>query len=243
MKINLLSIVSVLLLITGSQHVSSAPPSAPLNPTKNQEHQSKTINGPKLYIERCMLCHGLEGYGDGFLAIKIEAYPEANLLAGIKAKSRKSIRKAIFFGGTVGELSSFMPPFGEELTGPEVDALIDLIQLMRHNVRNSSALLQTEYIKLKPSFTAGKNLFSTRCVLCHGKSGLGDGRMAAILKNPPPSNLSTSKKSDEYIYNIINLGGKNVGRSEHMPPWGDQLTYADIQSLILYLKTLRESNN
>lgn len=190
-----------------------------------------------------MLCHGIEGYGDGFLAIKMQGYPDANLLVDIKAKSRKRIRKAIFFGGAIGKLSSFMPPFGEALTGPEMDSLIDLIQLMRTNIRQSSVLLRTEYAKLKPNFSAGKKIFSTRCVLCHGKSGLGDGRMAAILKSPPPANLSLTNKSEGYIYNIINLGGKNVGRSEHMPPWGDQLTHEDIQSIIIYLKALRVPNN
>lgn len=238
----LLSVLTTLLLITGSQCVSSSPSTTPQNLKKGADNQT-TISAPKLYIEHCMLCHGIEGYGDGVLAIKMKGYADANLLVDFKAKSREKIRKAIFLGGTVGKPSYFMPPFGETLTGPEIDSLIDLIELMRSDVRKSSALLRKEYAKLKPNIAAGKKLFSTRCVLCHGKSGLGDGRMAIILKSPPPANLSLTNKPDGYIYNIINLGGKNVGRSEHMPPWGDQLTHRDIRSLLIYLKTLRVSNN
>lgn len=189
-----------------------------------------------------MLCHGLDGLGEGFLAIKMKNYPSANLLTNIKASSRKDIRKAIFFGGALGNISAFMPPYGEAIDGKEVDALVELIQLMRRDTQQSSRLIKIAYNKtqIQPNVNLGKLVYSTRCVLCHGKTGQGDGRMSEILKSPSPANLVKSQKPDDYLYQIISQGGESIGRSAHMPPWGDQLTDREINSLVIFLKHLRQ---
>lgn len=87
---------------------------------------------------------------------------------------------------------------------------------------------------------AGQDIFASHCVLCHGKFGEGDGRMAKVIRNPPPADLTASRLPDDYLKQIISEGGAGVGRSPQMPPWGDQLSAAEIESLILYLKSLRD---
>ena len=86
----------------------------------------------------------------------------------------------------------------------------------------------------------GADVFG-RCALCHGPEGRGDGKLAAVIKNPPPFNLTWSRLPDSYLRDIITKGGAGVGRSPRMPPWGGDLTSSEIESVMLHLKTLRET--
>ena len=65
-----------------------------------------------------------------------------------------------------------------------------------------------------------KELFKTRCVMCHGESGKGDGPAAAAL-TPKPRDYTdaTWQKSvtDEQIKKAITGGGPAVGKSPLMP--------------------------
>jgi mono/diheme cytochrome c family protein len=65
-----------------------------------------------------------------------------------------------------------------------------------------------------------KNIFSTRCVTCHGASGKGDGAAAAAL-NPKPRDYTDKKwqasVTDEQLAAAIVGGGVSVGKSALMP--------------------------
>ena len=84
----------------------------------------------------------------------------------------------------------------------------------------------------------GRIVFQNYCVLCHGNSGLGDGR-AAKLHTPRPFNLTTSTAPRYYINDVIRKGGASMGRGIGMPPWGEQLTEEQINDVLNYLFTLR----
>ena len=65
-----------------------------------------------------------------------------------------------------------------------------------------------------------KEIFSSRCIPCHGPAGKGDGPASAAL-NPKPRNLSDpvwqKSVTDEYIEKIVKYGGSAVGKSPMMP--------------------------
>lgn len=67
---------------------------------------------------------------------------------------------------------------------------------------------------------AAKALFQTKCVVCHGSGGVGDGPGAAAL-NPKPRAFSDAtwqaSVADEQIENTILMGGAAVGKSPAMP--------------------------
>lgn len=92
----------------------------------------------------------------------------------------------------------------------------------------------------EPTIDYGKEIFMQRCVLCHGKTGEGDGRMAKVIKSPPPFDLTASRLPDGYLKEIIVKGSEAMGRSKHMPPWGDALHDVEIESLMLHLKNIRD---
>lgn len=65
-----------------------------------------------------------------------------------------------------------------------------------------------------------QQIFSTRCFVCHGPEGKGDGPGSAGL-SPPPRNFQDpewqASVSDEHIEQIIQYGGAAVGKSPTMP--------------------------
>lgn len=193
--------------------------------------------GAKVFAERCSLCHGSDGLGEGILPMSIKDYPNTNIMR--ERKTGYALKEIIQYGGSLENISEEMPPWGDELTVTQMDSVADFITLMRSDLEKALPYLQTASKNLKPSKRIGRGVFMGRCALCHGKEGLGDGKMARIIKNPPPFNLTLSAQPDDYLNQIIIKGGAEMKRSARMPPFGGDLSQAEIDSVILYLKELR----
>ncbi|MFQ5703216.1 MAG: c-type cytochrome [Gemmatimonadales bacterium] len=89
-------------------------------------------------------------------------------------------------------------------------------------------------IKLPATADSATN-FSKYCVACHGKSGKGNGPVASAL-NPKPRNLVDPQfqaaRTDEQLAKDI-AEGKNT-----MPAFGKQLTPAEVQALVAYIRSM-----
>jgi mono/diheme cytochrome c family protein len=85
----------------------------------------------------------------------------------------------------------------------------------------------------------GSLVFFNYCVTCHGPNADGNGR-AAKLYNPRPANLRASDKNLAYMRLIVRRGGKAMGRSEFMPPWGEELTDEQIEDVTAYLQSIND---
>ena len=85
------------------------------------------------------------------------------------------------------------------------------------------------------SVELGAKVYAERCALCHGASGKGDGTAAAAL-NPKPRDHTDGTymkaRSDEELLTVIR-NGKGT-----MPAWGAILNEAEIQSVLLFVRTL-----
>lgn len=87
----------------------------------------------------------------------------------------------------------------------------------------------------------GSLVFFNYCVTCHGPNADGKGR-AARLYDPPPANLRKSDKNVAYMKLIVRGGGASMGRSQYMPPWGEELTDEQIADVVAYLQSINERN-
>jgi mono/diheme cytochrome c family protein len=92
---------------------------------------------------------------------------------------------------------------------------------------------------LTSTLRGGKSVFADHCVQCHGPNGAGDGKLAAVIRDPAPFNLTLSHASDDYLRQIVRKGGAAMGRSARMPVWGKELDDLEIESVVQYVKTLR----
>lgn len=95
---------------------------------------------------------------------------------------------------------------------------------------------------------AGKVVFDTNCMTCHGPIGKGDGPLSAAL-NPKPRDLSTGQfkfdadgdgtaGGDKDLENVIKQGAMAFGGSPLMAPW-PALSEADVANLVAYIRTLK----
>jgi mono/diheme cytochrome c family protein len=58
------------------------------------------------------------------------------------------------------------------------------------------------------------------------------------LHNPRPANLRASDKNDAYIALIVRKGGEALGRSQSMPPWGEELTDEQIKDVVAFVRSV-----
>ena len=87
----------------------------------------------------------------------------------------------------------------------------------------------------------GEKMYIHYCASCHGDKGDGKGFNAKNLDPRPAVHTDAkfmSKKTDKDLQDAINGGGKTVGKSTLMPPWGTTLSEAQVHSLVLYLRSL-----
>lgn len=93
----------------------------------------------------------------------------------------------------------------------------------------------------KGSSVNGKKLYKHYCTPCHGTSGNGKGFNAMNLDPRPVDHTDAvfmSKRSDKELAIAIKDGGKGLGKSTLMPPWRNTFKEIQIESLILYLRSL-----
>lgn len=95
---------------------------------------------------------------------------------------------------------------------------------------------------------AGKAIYETNCLSCHGPQGKGDGPVGQAL-NPRPRDFSKGvfkfdtdndgkTGTDADLMNVISKGAGVYGGSPLMAPWG-HLSEKDRQNLIAYIRTLK----
>jgi len=87
----------------------------------------------------------------------------------------------------------------------------------------------------------GKVKYQEVCAACHGATGKGDGPAAAGLPVKPRDHTDAAymgKLTDQRIFDTIKKGGQAMGKSPLMPPWGSQLSDAQIRDLVAYIRTL-----
>lgn len=93
-----------------------------------------------------------------------------------------------------------------------------------------------EESKRSSSAKNGKKIFDTRCVVCHGNKGLGDGPGGKALK-PKPANLTASlvqnQTDGEIFWKITNGRGPMI-------KWEAIVKENERWDLVNYIRTLKK---
>lgn len=89
----------------------------------------------------------------------------------------------------------------------------------------------------------GKRVFYQYCVWCHADATpAGPSNRSNLTPVPPLLNdgATLNAESDEYMQNIITLGGSAMGKSAMMPPYGRTLSAEEIRSVIAFARTIAQ---
>jgi mono/diheme cytochrome c family protein len=94
---------------------------------------------------------------------------------------------------------------------------------------------------LTPAEQKGQSLYEYYCVLCHGKTGKGDGFNSYNLTKHPKDLADQAQMkalSDSQIEKVIRGGGPALGLSPQMPAWGGVLTENEAADVTAFIRTL-----
>jgi mono/diheme cytochrome c family protein len=89
----------------------------------------------------------------------------------------------------------------------------------------------------------GKRVFYQYCVWCHADATpAGPSNRSNVTPVPPLMNdgEKLNGESDEFLQNIITLGGSALGKSAMMPPYGKTLSPADIKAVISFTRAIAQ---
>jgi len=85
-------------------------------------------------------------------------------------------------------------------------------------------------------------IYESRCTVCHGKTGKGDGEGSAAL-DPKPRDFTLAEwqesVTDDHIQTIVVYGGAGVGKSPTMPANPDLDAKPEVvKELVVYVRNL-----
>ena len=89
----------------------------------------------------------------------------------------------------------------------------------------------------------GKRVFYQDCVWCHADATpAGPSNRSNLVPVPPLLNdgATLNAESDEYLQNIITLGGSALGKSAMMPPYGRTRSAEEIRSVIAFTRAIAQ---
>jgi len=179
--------------------------------------------GLTIYAQNCAACHN--GNGSGTLIAPAIDTPD------IRMKSPVEIVQTVN-NGIPGTL---MAGWQNSLTPEQINAVVELIYNWPVIVQAGVEFPEIEMVSMAstPEMIAdGSRLFDIACKSCHGSDAYGTP-MAPALNNQ----LFLSQTPDAAVYQIIAGGAAGT----LMPAWGSRLTDLDIQSLVVYLRSLENT--
>lgn len=94
------------------------------------------------------------------------------------------------------------------------------------------ALVLVSSVGIASAEGAGKNIFASKCSICHGPDGSGKTSMGKALNIADLHSATVQKMSDADLKNVI-TNGKNK-----MPAFKGKLTDAQMGDVLAYIRTL-----
>jgi mono/diheme cytochrome c family protein len=101
----------------------------------------------------------------------------------------------------------------------------------------------TKLINLGYQESRGKRVFYQYCVWCHADATpAGPSNRSNVTPMPPLMNdgEKLNGESDDYMQNIITLGGSALGKSAMMPPYGKTLSAVEIKEVIAFTRAIAQ---
>lgn len=237
---------------------------AVVGPTAPDEIPSKKLPatpevieaGKKIYERRCLPCHGVNGAGDGPAADTMNPRPRDFTRGLFKLKSTQHgelpTDEDLFRTISRGIPGSGMPSWKRLLSEDERLQVIAYIKTFSERFKENPSPKLIPVGKEPPRspelIKMGKDLFEgkAQCILCHGKSGRGNGAIAEAIVdswgNPLyPRNLTKSwlyKGGNEVKDIFLRISGGIEGTP--MPAFLDKLTEEERWAIAYYVKSIQK---
>lgn len=189
---------------------------------------SKTFDGYRIFRTDCMVCHGIDGTGNGPLANKLATMP-ADLTNNGRLKHVTDRELFMIIEGTAphGRVSSDMPKWGLALPQTQIRSLVAYIRYLHDSKHPILGNPQN-----------GKQVYDNNCTICHGANGKGKGIITEVYDMEPADHTNADSMnliSNEKMHSIISNGTKGA---KLMPGWKGLLSDKEIDDVISYIRLL-----
>lgn len=145
---------------------------------------ASALLGQRVYAQRCAVCHGPNGRGNGPAAPSMIPRPRDFTRGEFKYKSTPAGQPPsdddLIRIVTKGLTASAMPSWGDLLNAEEIRAVVDYIKDFSPGFRSQTPQAIAIPPRVTPdaaSISRGQELFRTQCASCHGVNG----RARAVL--------------------------------------------------------------
>ena len=211
---------------------------------------AKVERAQQAYLAYCAMCHGPRGAGDGEVAATLKrsniVVPRLDDGVRLARIGRPGVLRVITEGGAHTGRSNVMPEWSGLVGESLAASLADYVMGLSGGIPEQNAATLQRYLH-SPAGTPeeGRATYVYRCSACHGPGGRGDGPSGEMLRRKHgarPRDLTDSRylrtRTDRDLYFAISLGGGHLGKSQFMPSWDNDLTPAQIKSLVAYLRQI-----
>ena len=179
--------------------------------------------GLLVYADNCAACHGANGAGT-VIAPAIDS-------ADLRSRPNEEIIQLV----NTGISGTLMASWQNILQADQINKVVELIYRWPELLQAGVDFPEVEIMSIPSSpelIAAGDRLFNIACKSCHGVDGYGSP-MAPALNNQ----IFLAETPDAAIYQIIAGGVPGT----LMPAWGSRLSDYDLQSLVVFLRSMEPS--
>lgn len=181
------------------------------------------VRGQAYYNDLCWTCHGLYGHGDGPAARGFaDPLPDLARVGGLRSDTELMVGMSRPLGsGAGGQLA----PIWHALEPEEKRAAVAYVRSFG-----------------PPGFrgnpVAGRLIYATYCVHCHGLRGAGDGRLAPALgSHRADLRHLTVIGQETRVFATIRRG--SIRHDAFMPEWGRAFSDQQLWDVVAYLQVFQ----
>lgn len=171
--------------------------------------------GKALFAQRCSVCHGDAGKGDGVTAAALKP-PPANFTA---AKYDENYLEHVLWSGIPGTTM----PAQQDLSAVDRAALVKFV---------SSLAPAAPEVGKPEVISFGKDVYEIRCAACHGVGGDGSG-VSRTRFTRPPADFTRKQPTRERIINVLEHGIPGTA----MTPMKRLLNAKEVDAVVAYLQS------
>lgn len=187
-----------------------------------------TRPGAYIFHNYCSVCHGDKG--DGQSRAKEGLDPPPRNYTTPEAAVELS-RERMITSVTHGRPGTAMIAWGAELSGPEIEGVVDYVRTTFMKLGNTAAAHAVPDSKLLASH--GGMLYMQRCAMCHGETGT---RATTGRMQPPPRDFTSPAVIAELTRKRMIASVTNGRPGTAMMGFGAQLSRGDIEAIVDFIR-------
>ena len=188
----------------------------------------ETRSGEYIFHNYCSVCHGDKGDGQSRAKDGLDP-PPRNYTTPESAI--ELTRERMIHSVTYGRPGTAMIAWGSELSGAEIENVVDYVRKTFMKLGNNPATHEIPDSKLLAS--RGGVLYMQNCAMCHGETGTRDttGRM-----QPPPRDFTLPEVAAELTRERMIASITNGRPGTAMMAYGSQFSKADIDAMADFIQ-------